>query len=181
MNRFLLACLVGLFACASQAESLRTAALPLAGFVAAGPEAHTRHRASGLVTGVADGDTFYMVIEGRSTSLRLAQIDAPEKKQAYGRKSRDSLRALIEGKLVTATWHEVDRYKRPIAQVHVDGLDVNAEQVRRGYAWVYRKYATDQRLFALEQEARRAGHGLWAESDPVEPWQWRKAGRNDTR
>jgi Micrococcal nuclease (thermonuclease) homologs len=42
----------------------------------------------------------------------------------------------------------------------VDGLDVNAEQVERGMAWVYRKYARDQALFALEREARNAKRGL---------------------
>jgi micrococcal nuclease len=60
--------------------------------------------------------------------------------------------------------------------VYVGDLDVNAELVRRGAAWVYRKYAKDPSLFALEAEARRAERGLWglAEAERVPPWEWRR-------
>jgi len=133
--------------------------------------------AVGEVTGVADGDTFYMRIEGRSTRVRLSEIDAPEKKQPFGRRSEQSLRELVGKKSVSATWSKVDRYGRPIVRVVVDGVDVNAEQVKRGFAWVYRKYSTDSSLYVFENEARLARRGLWVDPSPVEPWEWRRARR----
>ncbi len=174
MNKTALSCLVGLLAFASQAEAMNPAAFPLGAVVAADRLAQQRHTATGPVTGIADGDTFYMTIEGKPTRLRLAQIDAPEKAQPFGRKAEQSLRDLIGKRQVTVTWTQADRYGRPIVQVQADGQDVNAEQVRRGYAWVYRQYATDRSLNTLEAEARSAGRGLWADPHPVEPWEWRK-------
>lgn len=133
--------------------------------------------AVGEVTGVADGDTFYMKIAGESTRVRLAEVDAPEKKQPFGRRSEQSLRELVGKRAVTATWDKVDRYGRPIVRVVVDGVDVNAEQVRRGFAWVYRRYSTDSSFYVFESEARLARRGLWADASPVEPWEWRRGRR----
>lgn len=138
--------------------------------------------AVGIVTGVADGDTFYMQIEGRSTRVRLAEIDAPEKKgQPFGRRAEQSLRELVGKQPVTVTWSKSDRYGRPIVQVEASGVNVNAEQVRRGYAWVYRKYAETPWLYVLEDGARLERRGLWADPAPVEPWVWRKASREGGR
>lgn len=159
---------------AAQAQAVNPIALPLAVFAAADRMAQQRHTATGPVTGVADGDTFYMAIEGKPTRLRLAQIDAPEKAQPFGRKAEQSLRDLIGKRQVTVTWTQADRYGRPIVQVQAEGQDVNAEQVRRGYAWVYLQYATDRNLFTLENEARSGGRGLWTDPHPVPPWEWRK-------
>lgn len=133
--------------------------------------------ASGFASGISDGDTFYMVIDGKSTRLRLAEVDAPEKKQSFGRRSEQSLRALLGERPITVTWDKVDRYGRPIVQVYAEGIDVNAEQVGRGFAWVYRRYAKNPRLYVLENGARLERRGLWADPSPVEPWIWRKAGR----
>ena len=158
----------------AQAQAVNPIELPLGAFATADRMAQQRHTATGPVTGIADGDTFYMAIEGKPTRLRLAQIDAPEKAQPFGRRAEQSLRDLIGKRQVTVTWTQADRYGRPIVQVQADGQDVNAEQVRRGYAWVYRQYATDRSLFALEDEARSQGRGLWADLHPVPPWEWRK-------
>ena len=76
-------------------------------------------------------------------------------------------------KQVELTWKSLDRYGRPIAKVAVDGLDVNAEQVRRGFAWVFRRYSNDPALISLEAQAKSAGVGLWADPHPVAPWEWR--------
>lgn len=133
--------------------------------------------AVGAVTGIADGDTFYMQIDGISTRVRLAEIDAPEKKQPFGRRSEQSLRELVGKQAVTVTWSKSDRYGRPIVQVDAGGVNVNAEQVKRGFAWVYRQYAENPRLYVLEDEARLARRGLWADPAPVEPWVWRKTRR----
>ena len=130
-------------------------------------------RGVATVTGVADGDTLYADIEGHSIRIRLAQIDAPEKAQAFGRRSEQSLRELVWKRQVLLWWKSLDRYGRPIAQVSVDGMDVNAEQVKRGFAWVFRRYSNDPALLELEAQAKSAGLGLWADPHPVPPWDWR--------
>lgn len=143
------------------------------------PAPSTR-RGAAVVTGVADGDTLYAEIDGRSIRIRLAQIDAPERAQAFGRRSEQSLRELVGKKKVELSWKSLDRYGRPIAQISVDGLDVNAEQVRRGFAWVFRRYSKDEALLALEAQAKAAGLGMWADPHPVPPWDWRASRRRHT-
>ena len=135
------------------------------------------YRGPALVAGVADGDTLYANVEGHSVRIRLAQIDAPEKAQAFGRRSEQSLRELVGKRQVELAWKSLDRYGRPIAQVSIDGLDVNAEQVRRGFAWVFRRYSNDAALIALEDQAKSAGLGLWADPHPIAPWEWRASRR----
>ena len=140
---------------------------------AGGPPAPSSYRGPAMVTGVADGDTLYANVDGHSIRIRLAQIDAPEKAQAFGRRSEQSLRELVGKRQVELAWKSLDRYGRPIAQISVDGLDVNAEQVRRGFAWVFRRYSNDTALLALEAQAKAAGRGLWADPHPIAPWEWR--------
>lgn len=159
---------------AAQAQPSPTDTAPVGSLVANSRAPKPVHSATGLVTGVSDGDTFYLVIDGQSTRVRLAQIDAPEKAQPFGRRSEAALRELVWKRQVSVTWRQLDRYQRPIVQVRVDGLDVNAELVRLGWAWVYTQYATDSSLNALEQEARRERRGLWADAHPIEPWEWRQ-------
>ena len=133
---------------------------------------------SGLVTEVQDGDTLTLV-NGQSTyKIRLADIDAPEWKQAYGQDSRASLFHMCGQKSATAETQGEDRYGRTLARVTCAGVDANAEQVRRGWAWVYVRYAPkNSPLNALECDARLGKHGLWADTDPVPPWEWRRARR----
>ena len=56
-----------------------------------------------------------------------------------------------------------------------DGRNVNRELVRLGWAWWFPKYSTDVTLGSLEADACAAGRGLWADADPMPPWQWRLA------
>ena len=110
--------------------------------------------------------------------IRLADIDAPEWKQAYGKDSRASLFHMCGLKLATAETRGEDRYGRTLARVTCAGVDANAEQVRQGWAWVYVRYAPkNSPLNALERDARLGKHGLWADTDPVPPWEWRRARR----
>lgn len=132
------------------------------------------YRAHGRVTGVADGDTFYVLIDGKSTRVRLAEVDAPEKNQPFGRKAEQSLRELVGKRDVQLFWQDIDKYGRPVVRVVVDGVNVNAEQIKRGQAWVYRQYSKDTALIRLEDEAKAAKRGLWADSQPVPPWAWRR-------
>lgn len=87
------------------------------------------------------------------------------------------MRELVGKKKVELWWKSLDRYGRPIAQMSVDGLDVNAEQVRRGFAWVFLRYSKNAALIALEAQAKSAGLGLWADPHPVPPWEWRASRR----
>lgn len=152
----------------------RAAGAALFIFMAIAVKAAIAASATGPVTGVSDGDTFYMAIDGVKARVRLSDIDAPEKKQPFGRRSEQSLRELIGKKIVSVTWDSTDRYGRLLAQVQEGNVDINAEQIRRGMAWVYRKYSRSPGLYALENEARLLRQGLWVDPEPVEPWLWRK-------
>ncbi|MBN9125422.1 MAG: thermonuclease family protein [Nitrosospira sp.] len=127
------------------------------------------------VIGISDGDTLTVLKEDKQqVKIRLAEIDAPEKRQPFGAKSKQSLSDLCFGKKAKIKPRVKDRYGRTVARVSCDGVDANAEQVNRGMAWVYRQYAKDHNLFVLQHEARRFKRGLWSESSPIPPWEWRK-------
>lgn len=130
------------------------------------------------VVGVSDGDTITALCQGREqVKVRLAEIDAPEKSQPFGAKSKQSLSDLCFGKAAQIAEHDRDRYGRTVARVRCAGIDANAEQVRRGLAWVYDRYVTDPDLYPLQDTARAERRGLWADSAPTPPWEWRKARR----
>lgn len=133
----------------------------------------------GLVAKVADGDTLTILDAGRhQIRIRLADIDAPEKRQAFGTRSRQSLAELCAGKVATVEDRGTDRYGRTIGRVMCSGIDANAEQVSRGMAWVYQRYASPtSALYRLEADAREARRGLWRDKNPVAPWEWRRMAR----
>ena len=95
-------------------------------------------------------------------------------------RSQEALSALVAGQRVEVDWHKHDRYGRIVGKVIAQGKDVNLAQVRTGMAWWYRKYAdeqsrVDQGIYAAtEAKARESGVGLWADKDPIPPWDWRK-------
>ncbi len=128
---------------------------------------------TGKVVTVADGDTVTVLADRREVRVRLAGIDAPERGQPHARAARQSLASLVAGRTVTVHGRGQDVYGRLLGELRVDVLDVNAEQVRRGYAWVFRRYSHDPHLLALEAEAKAARRGLWQDPNPVEPWLWR--------
>lgn len=138
---------------------------------------------SGKVIAIADGDTLNILYQGGSLRVRLAEIDAPERDQPYGSRAKQTLSDLCFGKAARVIQQDRDRYGRVVARVFCDSTDANAEMVRRGAAWVYRQYVTDQSLYALEQEAKAAGRGLWAlpEAQRMPPWEWRHGGRKNAR
>ena len=118
-----------------------------------------------------------VLIERKQVKVRLTDIDAPELRQPFGMRSKQSLSELCFGKVAALDVRGQDRYKRSLARVTCDGTDANAEQVRRGFAWTYTRYArADSPLHAIEGEARAASRGLWTDAAPVPPWSWRRAG-----
>lgn len=148
----------------------------------------------GRVIGVSDGDTVTVLdADKESSRVRLAGIDAPEKKQPFGDRSKQALRALVFAKHVEVEWHKRDRYDRLIGKILVarpkgdcaddrcpKTLDVSLSQIEAGLAWHYRQYAKEQanedrmRYSQAEDTARAKRLGLWSDRDPVPPWEWRK-------
>lgn len=138
----------------------------------------------GKVVGVHDGDTLTLLDDSKTQiKIRLAEIDAPESRQPYGSRAKQELSGLVFGRPAAVQVQDIDRYGRTVGRVTVDDVDVNAEMVRRGAAWVYRKYAKDQSLFTIEEQARDAKAGLWAlpEADQMPPWEWRKMSKARTK
>lgn len=129
----------------------------------------------GKVVGVSDGDTL-TVLDGsnRQYKIRLSAIDAPEKNQPFGMRSKQALSSLCFGKEARVMPLKEDRYGRTVADVDCGGKNVNEEQIRSGMAWVYRKYAKGYSdLYRLEDEARSSRRGLWEAPEPVPPWEFR--------
>lgn len=130
----------------------------------------------GKAVHVLDGDTIEVLHNGQAERIRLNGIDCPEKGQAYGQKAKHAASDLVFGKEVTLHTFGKDKYGRTIAEVILpDGTNVNHELVREGWCWWYRKYAPgDMVLERLENETREARKGLWADPQPMPPWEWRK-------
>ncbi len=140
---------------------------------------------TGRVVRVADGDTFNLLVDGKQLRIRMASIDAPEitkdsdrPGQAQSQASKNALAALIAGKTLTLTCHERDRYDRNVCDVPLsDGTTANQKQVESGMAWAnmekHGKFMRDPKIPELEQQAKRAGVGIWQQGGAVSPWVWR--------
>lgn len=134
----------------------------------------------GKVVGVTDGDTVRLLVNGRDLyKVRLGEIDAPENGQPFGRASKRMLSDLVFGQVVSARVTDVDRYGRSVAVLTRGGTNINAELVRKGGAWAYRRYLSDQRYLMWERDARNGRRGLWRlQPDQImAPWDWRAARR----
>lgn len=133
----------------------------------------------GKVIGIKDGDTFEILYDSIPERVRLAEIDCPEKSQAFGKNARQYASDLCFGKTVTVTsTGKRDRYGRVVGTITTQGgLNVNEELVKAGLAWHYKQYSKSKTLDGIEQQARDKKLGLWADKDPVAPWEWRKARR----
>lgn len=135
---------------------------------------------TGRVVAVADGDTV-TVLDSSNTQhkVRLAGIDAPEKKQPFGQVSKQHLSNLVFDKTVTIETSKRDRYQREIGKILVNGRDANLSQVEAGLAWHYKQYAGEQSpadrqsYAAAEVSAQQTRKGLWYEENPVSPWDYR--------
>jgi endonuclease YncB( thermonuclease family) len=133
---------------------------------------------SGRVVKVSDGDTLTVLAGGTPTSVRLDAIDAPEMRQAFGKYSRQSLQDLCAGKIARVAERGKDRYGRTVGRVTCASIDANSEQVRRGMAWVFDRYAPAKSpLYGLQHEAQAIRRGLWSDPAPIPPWDWRAARR----
>ena len=136
---------------------------------------------SGRVVSIADGDTLTVLVDRKPIKVRPADIDAPERKQPYGTRSRQSLAELCHKKVATVEARDTDRYGRTVGYVRCAGVKANAEQVRRGFAVVYDRYADPgSPLYALQEAAKTERRGLRCDEKAVPAWEWRARARVST-
>ena len=140
---------------------------------------------AGRVVGVVDGDTLDVLKDGNElVRVRLSGIDAPERHQPFGQVAKKSLSDLAFNQRVIVDWKTRDRYGRVIGKVLVAGLDTNLQMVKQGLAWHYKKYQKEQpqgeRLtYARAEDAARASRvGLWVDTEPTAPWDFRERKRD---
>ena len=128
----------------------------------------------GKVIKITDGDTFVLLTDSKEQiKIRLHGIDAPEKKQDYGTVSKNYLSNLVFKKDITIEFKNRDRYGRSIGIAFVEGVNVNEKMLAEGMAWHFKKYDTNSQWSALEIKAKKEKKGLWSQSNPVAPWEWR--------
>ena len=139
----------------------------------------------GKVVKVSDGDTITVLdSNNQKHKIRLSGIDAPESQQVYGDISTQSLSKLVYDKEVLVTWDKKDKYYRILGKVIVDGNDANYEQLTKGLAWYYKQYEKDlsdedkKRYSEAEEWARNYTEGLWADSNSIPPWEFRRKRKN---
>jgi micrococcal nuclease len=136
---------------------------------------------TGKVVGVSDGDTIKVLRDGELVKVKLYGVDTPEKAQPFGNRAKKFTVALVAGKVVDVMDITYDKYGRTVGLVRVDGKLLDTALVQAGMAWVYRKYCDRQQLcndlLSYESRAKNNGIGLWADTDPIPPWTWRKAER----
>ena len=135
----------------------------------------------GKVVGVADGDTITVLdANNMQHKIRLQGIDAPEKAQAFGQKSKQSLNQLVHSKQVTIEFQKKDKYGRTVGKVLLNGTDMCLTQIKLGMAWHYKQYASEQPkedrdIYAqAEMDARNQALGLWKDKTVTSPWEFRK-------
>jgi micrococcal nuclease len=129
---------------------------------------------TGKVVSVHDGDTVTILVPtNQQVKIRLAEIDAPEKGQAFGNKSKLALSDKVAGKTVMIQVVDKDRYGRSVGNIHLGDRWINLEMVQEGWAWMYRQYSKSVVMESAEKQARTEGLGLWADKNPIPPWEYR--------
>lgn len=131
----------------------------------------------GKVVAVTDGDTITLLDADKwQQKIRLADIDAPERRQPWGQRAKDALSRLVMARDVRADCREADRYGRHVCTIFAGTTDVNAALITQGHAWVYERYNRRSDLPRLQAQARAERRGLWQlpEAERIPPADWRK-------
>ena len=145
------------------------------GLAAACPALSWADFAARVVT-VHEGDRLTIHHDGRSETIFLKDIDCPELKQPYGNQAKHALAAYVGNRDIVVRALKRDKQGRVTAEVLLqDGRNVGRELLKEGLAWWQRSRSGDRSLELLEELARASGKGLWADSNPVPPWQWKTA------
>ena len=129
------------------------------------------------VVGIKDGDTVVVLDSlNNQTTLRLAEVDTPEKSQPFGTKAKQFTSDQIYLKTIKYVVTDNDRYGRSIAMIYYDEDNkyLSAEIIKAGMGWHYKRYSTSKELALLEDNAKKYKIGLWIDYNPIAPWEWRK-------
>jgi endonuclease YncB( thermonuclease family) len=132
------------------------------------------------VVSITDGDTIIVLHNGQRKEIRLYGIDCPEKGQSHGQQAKALTSALVAGRDVNVEHQDIDKYKRTVGLVQVDGQNLSELIIQNGYAWVYTKYCKEKFCsdwVRLEGFARQQKKGMWQDSVVIPPWEWRAAQR----
>jgi len=131
----------------------------------------------GEVVKVLDGDSINIIQQGKVVRVRLAEIDAPEYKQPFWKKSRKALESYVAGKKVSVEEFDRDQYGRIVGHVYVEDTWVNGKLVQQGFAYVYERYAVSKKLYEYQMQAQKNKEGIWKlpKSQRIKPWDWRKS------
>lgn len=128
---------------------------------------------AGKVVSVLDGDSLELLVDRKRVMIRLNAIDAPEWDQAWGKEAHQALSKLALGKQASVQVTGTDKNQRTLGRVEVGGVELNAEMLKQGWAWHFKRFNQDRELAQLESAARKAKRGLWAEPNPQPPWEYR--------
>lgn len=128
------------------------------------------------VVGISDGDSFTVINrDNLQINVRVFAIDAPEKNQAYGDLAKKALSDLIYGKDIEIDVQAQERWGRYVAKVHTpEGRDVALLMLQSGMAWHYTRYNNSTAYIKAQEAAKNSRRGLWADKNPVAPWDYRK-------
>jgi micrococcal nuclease len=131
------------------------------------------------VIGIIDGDTYDILVNMRPVRVRMYAIDAPERGMPYNKVAKKYLSDMIFGKMVTIKQTDTDKNGRIVAKTYLpDGREASTEMLKAGFAWHFKKYDNNPTLAQLEINARKNKLGLWADNEPIAPWEVRKMHRN---
>lgn len=126
------------------------------------------------ITRYYDGDTVKIDNGLRQYKLRLRDIDAPERNQAYGKQAKRALIQLCKNAQIQVQLSGIDKYQRDLGYLHCNQQSASLYMVANGYAWYNQRYAMDDSLLQAQQQARQQKLGLWRAKSPTPPWQWRQ-------
>ncbi len=124
-----------------------------------------------------DGDTVKIEDNGQVFKLRITDIDAPERNQSYGQKSRRALMKLCQNTRISYQFIGTDKYQRRLGKLQCNQQDASLHMVQNGHAWFANRYSADHTLLLAQQQAQQAKLGLWQLENPMPPWKWRKNNR----
>src|SRR3989304_2246890 len=148
-------------------------ALTLPGIALAKDNPKKGEKLEGKVAVITDGDDVILLVDKTQYRIRLLGIDAPEESQPFGKQSTKALSDKILGKTVQVTTYGQDKYERILGIIQFDRRNINIEMVKEGFAWHYKQYSDSKVLAKAEEDARKAKVGLWADENPISPWEWR--------
>lgn len=130
---------------------------------------------AGTVTEVLDGDTVKVEV-----TVRLDEVDCPEKNQLGGSKSIEWMRDNLRGEKIFLVGMKREFYGRILAHVRKRGLDVGEQLVGKGLCWQY-KSSKDEELKKLQEDAREKKIGIWESKSVQEPWEFRKRMKEEAK